>query len=102
MVDHNQTCHEHFLEIGKNVGYDDALREYYIVVEKHGDGFFERQMIFFCPICGKKMPSSLRDEWFDALEEMGIDPLNDQIPEDFLDSTWRRHKNSDVNTENLT
>jgi hypothetical protein len=91
MYDNQQNVdrHSHFSGIGKAVGYDDALREYYIVVKEH-EGATERQAITFCPICGEKMPTSLRADWFDRLEEMGIDPLNDPIPDEYSNGSWWR------------
>jgi hypothetical protein len=82
--------HQHFTDIGENVGYDDSVREYFIVVENHGGGVIERQALVFCPICGKCFPTSLRQEWLARLEDMGIDPLNDVIPEPYRNGSWWR------------
>lgn len=84
--------HRHFLEIGENVGYDDAVREFFILVKHHGDGIIERQAIFFCPICGMELPPSLGDAWCNELDRIGIDPLNDQIPAPYSDGSWWRAK----------
>lgn len=50
-------------------------------------------LMMFCPNCGTKLPSSLRDQWFDALEkEYGLeDPIEEdkkQIPKEFLTDDW--------------
>jgi hypothetical protein len=82
--------HNHFLEIGRNVGYDDAKREYFIVVKRLGRGSSIIHAISFCPVCGRKFPPSLRHEWFDRLEELGIDPFVDPIPSSYVDGTWWR------------
>jgi hypothetical protein len=34
------------------------------------------------------LPDSLRDEWFDRLERLNIDPAINTIPEDFLNDRW--------------
>lgn len=50
-------------------------------------------LMIFCPNCGTRLPSSLRDEWFDVLEkEYNLeDPIGDdkkKIPEEFLADDW--------------
>jgi hypothetical protein len=44
--------------------------------------------ISFCPWCGQKLPGSLRDDWFDKLEQLGVDPYGDEIPPEFTDERW--------------
>jgi hypothetical protein len=49
--------------------------------------------MLFCPNCGTKLPSSLRDEWFDILEqEYGLeDPCEEdkqKVPQEFLTDEW--------------
>jgi len=91
MLDNKNVPHAHFTSIGKNVGYNDRIREYYIVIEDHGD-VYESQSISFCPICGEKLPDSLFDDWADRLDKLGIDPLNDPIPAEYSDGTWWREQ----------
>jgi hypothetical protein len=50
-------------------------------------------IMLFCPNCGTKFPTSLRDEWFDALEkEFGLDdPMESdrkKVPKEFLSDEW--------------
>jgi hypothetical protein len=45
-------------------------------------------LLAFCPWCGEKLPSSLRNEWFDELERRHIDPHGKDIPTDFRDERW--------------
>ena len=90
MSDEMDECHTHFLQIGENVGYDDAKREYFIVVRRLGCRSTIIQAISFCPICGEKLPESLRGEWFDRLEALGVDPMNDPIPAPYQDGSWWR------------
>jgi hypothetical protein len=42
-----------------------------------------------CPWCGVKLPDSRRDDWFDTLEKLGIDPVRQDIPIEFQTSKWR-------------
>ena len=46
--------------------------------------------IEYCPWCGKKFQRSLRDEWFERLEKIGIlNPLSrDDYPEKFKSWEW--------------
>ena len=53
--------------------------------------------INYCQWCGKKMPKSLVDEWFDILEkEYGITDPNhteaDKVPEEFKTDAWWRKR----------
>jgi hypothetical protein len=48
-----------------------------------------RQLLFFCPWCGERLPESKRDAWFDALEAQGIDPDVDPIPAPYRSGAWR-------------
>lgn len=34
----------------------------------------------YCPFCGQRLPESLRDAWFDRLDELGLEPEDDEIP----------------------
>lgn len=46
-------------------------------------------IIRHCPWCGKELPDSKREEWFDALEKLGYDePLVQDIPQKFRTSAW--------------
>jgi len=69
------------------IHYDPAIRSYYITVREDEETRV-RQEIWFCPWCASKLPKSLRNEWFDALEKMGIDPMEDEIPAEYRDETW--------------
>ena len=61
------------------------LREFGISVLNGGTGSLG---IAFCPWCGQKLPDSLRDDWFDKLEQLGIDPYGDKIPAELTDERW--------------
>jgi hypothetical protein len=67
-----------------SVEYDVRFDDYW--VQTSG----ARQMLFYCPWCGEKLPQSQRDRWFDELEARGIDPNVDPIPSEFQSGEWRR------------
>lgn len=65
-------------------------------------------LMMFCPNCGTKLPSSLRDQWLDILEkEYGLeDPLDDdkkQVPKEFcVDEWWKKRGLSDEKKESAS
>jgi len=71
----------------------DKLLSYSLVFDEYGliihDGGRSHISIYFCPWCGKKLPESKRDRWFDELEKLGFnDPFEENIPLEFMDDTW--------------
>jgi hypothetical protein len=73
--------------------YDDKLREYGIPVQDGGSSMI---VIEFCPFCGAKLPGSLRDEWFDRLELLGLDPGSPELPLDMRSGAWWRRTRADT------
>lgn len=66
--------------------YIPKLREYGIPVHDGGSSYMT---INFCPWCGKPLPGSLRDVWFDELEKLGIEDWDDpRIPEKYKSDAW--------------
>src|SRR5450432_834507 len=63
------------------------FREYGISVFDGGSSFVA---IRFCPWCATPLPASLRDEWFNALEKLGLDANSEDIPREFLTEAWWR------------
>lgn len=59
------------------------FREYGITYENGGS----YQLISFCPWCGKKLPSSLREAWFEIMDRIGLDP-GDNIPQEVQSEAW--------------
>lgn len=55
-----------------------------------------QQRIAYCPCCGRKLPISLRDQWFAELEHLGTEPClyMDEVinlPQEFRTSArWQR------------
>lgn len=84
-----------FLKKGKKEGefdsddivyYAPQFDEYGIVIHDAGKSYIK---IEYCPWCGKKLPDSKRDLWFDKLEKIGIEnPLEEDIPEKFNSDEW--------------
>ena len=68
------------------VRFVSKFREFGLDIKDGGSSYRE---IAFCPWCGKKLPESLRDTWFNSLESQGIDPLDEKaIPAGYLDEKW--------------
>jgi hypothetical protein len=76
------------------IAYNEILREYSIL-DQHLASTARQEMIF-CPWCGKRLPASLRDEWFEVMErEFGIDDPNSSPPgpqEMHTDAWWRKRR----------
>lgn len=68
-----------------SIQYDVRFDEYWLPAGE------ARQCLFYCPWCGEKLPPSKSDQWFDALEALGIDPLNDEVPDLYRSGAWREH-----------
>ena len=64
-----------------------SSREYKLIIH---DGGSSGMLIQFCPWCGTRLPASRREEWFDRIEAMGVDPWKDDVPQEFLDDTWMK------------
>ena len=69
------------------ITYTAKFREYGISIL---DGGSSRLHICYCPWCGKPLPASLRHQWYDALERLGLDP-DQGVPEEFQDERWYQH-----------
>lgn len=61
------------------------FREYGIDIQDGGSSY---KLIAFCPWCGGELPSSLREQWFDRLDTLGIDPGDGVVPEKFQNADW--------------
>lgn len=67
------------------ITYWDRFRDYGIKVL---DGGSSVQSIYYCPWCGDKLSNSLRDEWFDLIDQLGLEPGDAGIPDEFLSAEW--------------
>ena len=66
-----------------SVEYDARFDEYRVQAGS------ARQLLFYCPWCGEKLPPSQREHWFDELEARGIDPNIHPIPAELQGGKWR-------------
>lgn len=71
------------------VDFAENLEEYGLLVH---DGTSSIIRILYCPWCGSRLPESRRDEWHETLISAGIDPLGDDVPEEFYSSAWYKSK----------
>lgn len=44
--------------------------------------------ITHCPWCGIKLPELKRDLWFERIRTLGLDPWEDEVPEEFQTDAW--------------
>ncbi len=66
--------------------YVPRFDEYGLIVHDGGQSYIT---ISFCPWCGKKLPVSKRDRWFETLAAHGYDnPSTQEIPKEFLSNEW--------------
>ena len=72
--------------------YSRQFDEYGIIIHDGGSSYITYIIIRHCPWCGKKLPESKRDLWFDELEKLGIDSplISKNIPIDFQSDAWWR------------
>jgi hypothetical protein len=67
------------------IDYSPTFREYGLIIH---DGGTSSYRISFCPWCGVRLPESLRNRWFEEMERRGIDPWEDEVPEEFQSAAW--------------
>lgn len=65
-----------FLDKDKNLGYITEVNIYYSkILREYYVGEKTKQVIFFCPWCGKKLPHGLRKEYCKVVKEKyGFEP----------------------------
>ncbi len=66
------------------IGFSAKFQEY----ADHPRRRYVQQDHRFLPWCGRRLPASRRDRWFDELERRGIDPWEDEVPAEFEDGRW--------------
>lgn len=67
--------------------YVPKFREYGIHILDGGSSYMT---INYCPWCGALLPSSLREQWFDRLEELGLEPDSENLPVMLTTDGWWR------------
>jgi len=66
-----------------SIRYVPHVREFGIAVLDKGSSTIT---ISYCPVTGKKLPESLADQWFDRLEELGLEP--EDAPTEMKSEDW--------------
>jgi hypothetical protein len=66
------------------IRYLPKFREYGVLVL---DGGSSHITIHYCPWCGRSLPASLRDKWFEAIESRGY-ALQNEVPDEFDSDEW--------------
>jgi hypothetical protein len=67
--------------------YIGKYREYGILYVDGGTSF---GLIDYCPFCGVRLPQGLREEWFETLDSLGVEPDDSSVPTEMTDETWWR------------
>jgi hypothetical protein len=67
------------------IRYIPKFREYGIHIEDGGTSF---QEIRFCPWCGRPLPPSLRDRWFEELDALGLEPDSPALSDRYKTDEW--------------
>ncbi len=68
------------------VTYDEKFDEHGLIIH---DGGSSHLLISFCPWCGRRLPDSKRDRWFEELEALGFsDPFEEELPEQYRTAKW--------------
>lgn len=68
------------------IGYADKFREFFIRIDQSS-----MLVMKYCPLCGAKLPRSLRDEWFDRIDALGIEEPDDPcVPPEMRSGRWWR------------
>lgn len=65
--------------------YVPHFREYGVSILDGGTSYL---LISYCPWCGSKLPESKRLEWFEVLEQLGLEPGDSEIPAEMLREAW--------------
>jgi hypothetical protein len=87
----SQPCGQHAdpFDCSDNIMYwAPPFDEYGLIIHDGGRSYI---VVEYCPWCGKRLPPSKRDRWFQELEALGVDsPLVDNIPSRYESDAWYR------------
>ena len=61
------------------------FREYYIALR----GNQAKQRILYCPWCATKLPTSVRDQYYELLDDDALE----NPPEEFCSEAWWKNRN---------
>ena len=85
----NKRCdkHNNVFQCSDNIlVYIEKFDKYGIIIHDSGESYI---VISYCPWCGKKLPLSKRDLWFDELDKLCIEsPMEEEIPPKFKTDEW--------------
>lgn len=66
--------------------YNEKWNEYGLIIHDSGTSYIT---INYCPWCGKKLPDSKADTWFDELEKLGFtNHFSEDIPKKYTSAEW--------------
>ena len=71
------------------LAYVPKFREYGLRVLDGGTSYI---VLTFCPWCGARLPSSMREAWFDAVEKLGLEPESPALPLPYRSDLWWRNR----------
>lgn len=71
------------------VTYVPKFREFGIPVHDGGSSYI---VVDYCPWCGSNLPTSLRNEWFDILDNLEMEPDDASIPGEMKSDGWWKKK----------
>ncbi|MEY2922154.1 MAG: hypothetical protein RL108_776 [Bacteroidota bacterium] len=71
--------------------YVEKFNEYGLKIYDNGSSSI---LIEFCPWCGEKLPNSKREEWFDQIEKLEINPWKDEVPKKYKTDEWYKRNGS--------
>lgn len=84
------------VENNKFIFYSSKFNEYGIPIHDGENGKANSYILIqYCPWCGKRLPKSRREEWFECLEHLGFEsPFEDfeKIPIEFKSDLWYSNK----------
>jgi hypothetical protein len=52
------------------------------------DGGSSSILIGHCPWCGQTLPDSKREKWFEEIEQLGINPWTEDVPDKYNTDEW--------------
>ncbi len=91
MMARNVSCEGNDVFGNKTIFYSKRFDEYMLPCSESSGICIE-----YCPWCGRKLPESKRERWFEELDQLGIDFSlldTEQVPEAYLsDQWWRSHE----------
>ncbi len=84
----NKSCDQH----SDRWDCGDSVVVYLPYFDEYGlplrDGGTSMILVQHCPFCGTELPQSKRDAWMDAMEQLGIDVWEGEIPEPYQSDNW--------------